>query len=146
MSTAHRLVVSLVAAAFVLAGAARAAEPTAEEQARRATHLLEYLAADYPGVTVERREGPHGHPPGLAAAQAELGPSQLVEGGVAEGRAAQRAHRRAGHEAEVEEPVGDRRAVLDGFDDRGLAEGQLREFQGRLRAVEAVMKTVFNSR
>lgn len=41
---------AIVACAIAIASASLAAAPTAEDQARRATHLLEYLAADYPGT------------------------------------------------------------------------------------------------
>jgi high-affinity iron transporter len=48
-------VLLLVGLAVLLPARASDAAPTAEDQARRATHLLEYLAADYPG-TVENGE------------------------------------------------------------------------------------------
>ena len=47
--------VLVLAGLALLAARASDAAPTAEDQARRATHLLEYLAADYPG-TVENGE------------------------------------------------------------------------------------------
>ena len=47
---ARRLAIVIGLGVATLAPPARAGDPADEERARRAVHLLEYLAADYPGA------------------------------------------------------------------------------------------------
>src|SRR5215831_8426085 len=75
---------------------------------------------------------------GLGAAQADARAAQLERNRVAERRAPHDAHRRAGDEAEVEEPAADAVVRLDARDDPGLARREAVERHHRtgVRSIE----------